>query len=861
MKIAKLLCSSLILVLTGCDKDRPEPIIDMNPLAYDSQIVKVSFPDGASPNYTEYNLFSLAEEAKLDALGNAAVAYNKNNSNIAWLFDKDNNLIMAGFINDRDNTIDAASTARVMLYYTYAIPMLPEEVQKTFVLDIGSIPGVSDWEDTFTKILKNDRLTLSKGTYLSALGEAIAEMGKMEAALSGKKNMEDGHDAGGGGMVAKRHADIGISPSQQKSGIMISSEELSKIQFTNYYRRRAHTFFYKTRFKDLSGVQKDILPEINETTASDREEKVDPVGTVNSLTGVLGAWIEGKTMDFTALESGPFDFQLEDHESEATYKARVVGPGMWRLDKKLTNAEKQKIVQLEIETAAMDFLIPAFASLISSQIGAKPGANATVAERENFDTMVGALRTVVEEMIKGIPGVYDDMQKGNYSGATHKVFEALYAGNVGVAKDGFVKVMAILARNAMEQGFYVSPQYDEVASQEWMMKALEWTDILLQGSDYLRIAYGIGRSEFLEEWDLQLMGSKVTLLFEQGSDSLLNTADEAKIRAEIKNMAETGGDQHPYFEWGTSGKYGKLVDTKGHSGTEFATTDDIVSYQSTVNSSELGDGDNIDYIYVKASFNNVLIGMDTIAVNVRKIDYELKPEDAIVTGKKHGQAANNVTLYLQKTDGKRDIPNNDIYDFKVEWSTSGSYGSLEGATTTYNDDDIVYKATSEQSGVFYETITIRTYVKTKGSTDDYRFYGQDKTTIKVDNDPKKKIIWVPMSEYHGHSQQPWQNGNTLHNCIKENGVTFEQEEDAESYSLLFMDMKTVIGAPTRHYWTAGAASPYPPNEFTGAVGNDGKTYTVIYAWGTRHSYDGQHVEDVDGYLAPIGGARITITLK
>src|SRR5699024_8105179 len=215
---------------------------------------------------------------------------------------------------------------------------------------------------------------------------------------------------------------------------------------------------------------------------------------------------------------GTFDFPLQDNESDATYKARIVGPGKWRAEQKLTDAAQPKPYQLALEPVTMDFLIPTFASAISSKTGTSPGANATAEQLEGFETMVGALRTVVEEMIKGIPGVYDDMQKGNYSGATHKVFEALYAGNLGVAKDGFVKVMAILARNAVDQGFYVSPQFDEVASQKWMMNALELTDALLQGSDYLRIAFDIGRSEFLEEWDLQLMGGKVTLLFEQGSD-------------------------------------------------------------------------------------------------------------------------------------------------------------------------------------------------------------------------------------------------------------------------------------------------------------------------------------------------------
>lgn len=857
------MCCLSIIVMTGCKKEKPGAGMapEKPSIPHDSQSVTVSFPDGTPVNYTDYSLFSLADEAKPDASGNAKVAYNKTHTNIAWLLDKDNNLVMAGFVNDTLNTIDAASTAKVMLYYTYAVPMLPEAVQQEFVNHIGSIKGVQGWINTFTDFLKADRQVLSKGTYLSALKAAISGMENSTAGQSVAANGAKLMGIRGTDKVAVRQADITVSPGQRKSGLLVSSEELSKVKMTNYFRRRTHAFFYKTRFKDMGGVRKDILSDINETTPSDRDEKLDPVGAVSSFTGVLGAWIEGKSMDFMAVEGGPFDFPLQDHESEATYKARVVGPGMWQPSKKLTNAEKTKIVQLEMETVAMDFLIPAFASLVSSKIGSGPGANATAEQLEGFETMVGTLRTVVEEMIKGIPGVYDDMQKGNYSGATHKVFEALYAGNLGAAKDGFVKVMAILARNAVDQGFYVSPQFDEVASQKWMMNALELTDALLQGSDYLRIAFDIGRSEFLEEWDLQLMGGKVTLLFEQGSDSLLQIADETRIRAEIKNMDETGGDQHPYFEWSTTGKYGQLKDSKGHSGTEFATADHIVLYQSTANSSGLSDDDNIDSIFVKASFNNQLIDMDTITVNVKKSNYEIKPGDAVVTGKKHNDAAHNVTLYLAKViSGLRNIPNHESLDFKVEWDTDGVYGELVGNTTTYNDDDIVYKATSDQSGIFTETVRATVYAKNKGESD-YFLYSRAKATVEINNDPKKKILWVPMRQYEGHSKQPWTSGNTLYLCILENGVTFKQEEDAESYSLQFEDMKVVIGAPTGHSWKAGAPSPYPPNEIVGYKGNDGENYTVIYAWGSRNSYDDKHVEDPYGFLGEAGGARVIITLK
>lgn len=863
MNTSKFMCGLCIIAMIGCKKDKPGTGINVEKpdIPHTTQSVTVSFPDGMEINYADFNLFSLADDAKLDGAGQAMAAYDKGRTNIAWLFDRDDNLVMAGFVNDTLKTIDAASTAKVLLYYAYAMPMLPEGVQRDFVNGIGGIKGVSDWISRFTAILKNDRQALGKGVYLNALEHTVQGMGQQAAARSGAGNTEKVMTSPKSGPQAVKQADINVvGGGQRKSGVRVSSEDLSKITLTNHYRRRAHAFFYKTKFKDLNGMQKNILSEINETTSADKDAGVAPVEAITSFTGVVGIWIEGKDMEFAAKAGDPLDFPLQDHELEATYKVRVVGPGRWFRGTPLTNAEKQKMSKLEMETVAVDFLIPAFASSVASKSDFTPGPGATQAQRESLEALTESIRTVTEEMIKAIPGVYDEMQKGNYAGATRKVLEAVYAGNIGAAKDGFVKVMAILAKNAVEQGFYVSPQYDEVLAQKRMMKILELTDNVLQGSDYFRIANSIDNSKFLEEWELQLKSGQVTLLFEAGQDSVINTADETKIRAEIKNMAETGGDQHPYFEWSTTGKYGKLVDTKGHSGKEFATADHIVSYQSTTNSSDLGDGDNIDYIYVKASFNNVLIGMDTIAVNVKKITYEMKPTDGVVTGRKHGNAAHNVTLHLAKViTGVRDIPNHETLDFKVEWGTNGVYGELVGNTTTYNDDDMVYKATSDQAGVFYETITASVYARNKGETD-YFFYGRAKASVKIDNDPKKKIIWVPMDQFYGHTTEPWTAGQTLHTCILSNGVTFKQDPDAESYSLLFMDMKNVIGAPKGHSWRAGAPSPYPPNAIQGP-GKTDATYSVIYAWGSRNSYDGKHVEDINGYLAKQGGARITITLK
>lgn len=870
MKTTKLLCCCFIVVTAGCKKEKPETGIEKPIIPHDSQSVKVSFPDGIQVKYTDYSLFSLADDAKLDASGNATVAYNKKNTNIAWLFDKNNNPVMAGFVNDTAKTIDATSTAKVLLYYAYAIPMLPEPITDEFVNTIGGISGFSDWANKLDALLKADPLVVSKNGYLTALQHALENIAKEKAGNSSRSGQTDSWGKQAStyvkdiNKIAVRNADITVSSGDAKSGLQVASEELSKVKITNYYRRRAHAFFYKTKFKDLSGTEKKILSEINETTAADKDESLSPTSAVNSFTGVLGNWIEnrnsGEILDFAAKVGGPYNFPLQDHESEATYQVRIVGPGKWPSDVALTNAEKSKLFRLEVETFAMDFLIPLTASYVSSKIAARPGDSSTEQEKEAFNALIGSIQTVVEEMIKGSPAVYDEMKGGNYKAALTKLIESVYAGNANVVKEGFVKVIAILARNAVEKGFYVSPQYDEVLAQNRMMGILKITDQLLELSDYANIVYDIKSSRSMDEWELLLKSGKVTLQFVSGHDSLLNTSDETKIQAEIKNMNETGGDQHPYFEWSTTGKFGKLVDTKGHSGAAFATADPIVSYQSTTSSSDLDNGDNIDYIYVKASFNNVFIGMDTIAVNVRKVDYEVTPENAVVTGKKHAHAANSATLYLQKTDGKRDIPNNSIYDFKVEWSTPGSYGNLQGTTTTYNDDDMVYKATSEQPGIFNETVTARIYVKPKGSAEAYSFYGQDKVTVKVDNEEKKKILHVPIAYLHGDSTTM---GGILSVCYYAWATTFSEDPDAVRYYARVAS-SSVNGSFPKGYpsysWNASGPYPYthaayvrPPyanGQFCISFGNSGGTRLV-----------GEHVKLNDPWASHTGVAEITIWLK
>src|SRR5690606_40662153 len=86
------------------------------------------------------------------------------------------------------------------------------------------------------------------------------------------------------------------------------------------------------------------------------------------------------------------------------------------------------------------------------------------------------------------------------------------------------------------------------------------------------------------------------------------------------------------------------------------------------------------------------------------------------------------------------------------------------------------------------TITARIYARDKNAVDaPFRLFDEVQGSVKINNDPKKKIIWAPMRLFHGDSQQPWTHGHTLHLCIKHSGVTFKQDPEAVSYRLTFID--------------------------------------------------------------------------
>ena len=803
--------------------------------------VQITVPAGSNYSHTGSKVMSYSTWSEVDATGKSKAVHTKQGVSVAYVFDKNDKLVLAGFITDSSQVISPASTAKVLLHWAHRLQFQPFELTESYLKRIDQVPGAMEWVNEFEKIFISDPMTLSNGSYVAALKSRIE---KMTA-----RNGVDIYN------LKSAASDITVDGGDIRSGLQLAEDGLGKFSVTNYYRRRGHAFVYKMSFKDKDGNPHDVKDRIEKSTKSDKDFIVDPTAGVTSVLGEVGKWIEtesGATLESAAKKSGPVALDLADNETEAEYKVRIVGPGLPVA--LITEVEDSKLFRLQMETFALDVVIPAM-SIIMSLPETKDAPPAPESAKEKIIEMVIT-------MMGSFPDVYDEIKKGSYENAYKKLIENLYkaeqAANLADLAEIVLSCKGLSDDNAL---FYTGKIKNLIA-------IMNIFDTVLGASDIARILKHVSASKTMEEWGVTARSSQVKLLPKESS---VVTFTQQKITAEIKNLDESG-DVHPFFGWSTSGKYGTISDTKGHSGTSFESAAKDIFYRSTAKSTDLSDGDNIEYIYVKAFLGSKLIGTDTAEVNVKKYKYVMKPEGVTLTGKVGG--ANEVALYLEIPTGGIPIqPNNDT-DFKVVWRTAGKHGGLFGkdidnvtTLTTYDDNKAWYDCTDKDTKEGTETIYARIYSKSKEESN-YSLFDEVKGTVKIENDPKIKIIRVPFGFLHadrrtGPFKDTHFNEYYGYQCYKANTISFPEDTAVVSYSVKFFPNYIVGGAPPSAQWKAGQPSPYAPQAWV-APGYENGKYTLVHAWGSKQGPEGttgdQHV-DGGSYFPGSGMAEVTIYLK
>ncbi|WP_262247568.1 hypothetical protein [Parapedobacter soli] len=792
----------------------------------DAQVI---LPAGSTYDLNGHELFAGGVIQPVDKDGKTKVIQKDGQIGIAYLFDKDDNPVMAGFITDSTQTISVASTAKVLLYYVLGTAFQPDTLHGVFVNNIDKIPAVSDWVSAFTAAWSNNPKGLSSGSFVPALKQW---MSNNETAMGLSAPVPTSLS------MSTRASSIRVDANDIRSGLRLHAEDLG-LSVTNHYRRAVVGFAYKMKSKK-EGEQhfRDILPRLEASTDPDVDFWVDPVSGVTSFTGTVYNNIQGKGLEANMITSDPVSLDLDEDETEAYYKVRLIGLGAGTKISLSEEMEENGLTKKELTAFCGVFAYHFINDFFVPLVGGFYKAGGSLQE----DGMV----ELFGDLVLNTPKVMENMVKGDFSGAFIATLDAM------VATQGQTLLVMLLKKALPDaQG-----KIEDVAKK--LTRVFLVTDLILQGTDWARVSYHWYHSKGLEEWEVLARRSKVTLTPGEAAVSTSGASSRQEISAEIKDLDEKDKGKDRSYEWTTTGKYSTLSDSKGNAGKTFRSADSKIVFQG-MQTSALTDGENWEQVYVAVYIDDKLIGRDTANVRVNKSAYQIGPE-ATVSGRKGSE--NKVTLFIRPINRNMvRIENDPENDYRISWSTAGKYGALSGDGTSHvktlstTANSIVYECVDNETKSGTEYISATIYVKPKGQPDsEYQLFERLEGKVFIVNDETKKIIYVPISVI---SWGPTDDG-VYTSCGAGTIFYVDPVENAVSYSARVIEFSPEViprVTGTGASWTAA----------TGQLNADGQ-YEFGYVlatsgWSPTWIGPPDCAKFIAGAASRTGMAQVIVTLK
>lgn len=826
MKKVIIYFSLSAILIFGCKKDKisntptPPPKGQLE--------IKIQVPANTDLEVNGGEVLSGATFVDIKDKNKVPIPVFKDDITPVYVFDNKDNLVMMGFAGDNARIVSSATTAQVLLYWGLGLPYADVAFTKSFFEQYEGNKIVGQWVQKFEQDFIADPLIISKGGFIDGLTATVKELRN--------KDVLDANNM-------KKSADIKVDAANVKSGLRVQEDGLSQYSVNNYYRRRAHAYLYKMNYTDMNNSKHTLISQFGENTKAENDFPVSSRSGVTSVMGEIGKWVDGSDMGSMVAKTDPNQLQLEDNESEALYKLRIVGPGSLAgahmSGNEATTAELSKYLELSAETFLLDFLIPTL-SLITSAEGMTADFDWS---KKDIDIAIDAIKS----FWKTTPDVYEEIKKGSYSNALKKVITSIGA---DVANTYLTAIFDGIGDMGLKNLWSGSVTHIKIS------KVLAVVDFILGTTDLALTTNNILSSKGIESFDITARTGKVTLLPVEATGV---SGSFIKLEAIIKNMELPQGT-HPFFEWSTSGNFGELWDNQGHRSVSFESQDAKPQYYVKASSNQLSDGNNFEYVYVKAYIGSNVVGTDTTKINVKKVSYKILPTGVTISGQK--DKANEIRLYLVRSDNKKDIGQAGDYDYKVVWDTAGSHGKLKSGfnnsttITTYNSDNITYSCTDEDTKEAQEEIRAKVYMKQKTAPDDEYFLASDtKGIVKISNDENKKIIHIPMTVfiYQFPDQDNW--------CGQYPMAIFPVEDSAKHYQVVFYNFPPnyiLDGRIIEKITYSWAKGQRPNNEYNPFHGENpplvhNGQYYISFAW------TGGNCDWINTLPSDNGGVMVEVT--
>lgn len=816
--------------ISGTPTNPTDPINP--PVAYTTADISIDMPSGVTLDLSKAKIVSGVVEYRIEA-GKAKIRVQPGGRVLAMLVDDKDQMILAGYITDSEKTLSPASTAAAILSWRLGISLLPLDAKKKYWTEHKNLTNFSAYVDEITNTIQTNPTWFHQQAASNPLDNFVSKMGDTDT-------------------LDIRARSILVSPTSQRSGIQIYEKDFQNIGILNYRRRRAHAFVYKTAYKDRDGLETIIKSKISQGDVSEKDLGISPTTGITGFIGTINEWSLGKGMEMAVKEFGPVNLPLASNESEATYNVRVVGPGLVDLSgSELTNAEKAKLRRLSIETFAMDFLLPFIFDIVGAKdlVGIPESRFATAIE-------------LIDAFVKTTPTLEKFCEDGNFAAALFEFLNLLRVEGLNAkGEDLVIKLLTFAADTSVpELNELILAQNKEVIEKSnRIFKTIKIIDLSLKLADYKRMTSHITMSDKLTIFTATAKSHNISLTPKEGV-----TIPFRSHWLKVDPKTTLGEGESFVYKWKTTGKFGVLYSGANYSifGTSIETSTPDVNYWSEKSNNDLSPESNIDIVevevFVKKGTTLTRIGDAKAQVDVKQIRLVMKPDKITIAG------GSNVRLYLERNDGVVDIVSNSALDYKVEWSTSGSYGKFDGVnkTAVTRGNSIHYEALDLDIKEGKESFTARVYFKAKNETN-WTLREEVKGEVTVVNDTQKIIMNIPLEAIS------W-NRSTDISC--QVGVTqmavIPVVPNAIRYSVTFYGFKKAYSWEGRTTsWMAGqkpAAAPFTLHDADNNLIYNNKYYfglSMSWGVGPMSGDCGSTIpETIEFYKAFGGYANVVVTV-
>lgn len=794
----------------------PDPSPDPEPSNLPTLDVNIVFPENVNVDLEGANVIGALKEYPLQG-SNSKVFVPQGKSQLAFLQDKDDNILLLGFINDKNKTLSIQSSAEALAFLGLGGFTLPASVQSRYPDEAASISGMDEFKKKLAEQYANDPMLFNTEKFLSHLETFV------------KPIYAKGEE------IDIRARQVDVDPTGYKSGIQIFENDFQSILVRNQYLREAHAFLYKLSFKDKEGKKTELFKSENFNQSYNPEVVSEtPIEAANKSGGIIGTiadHLAGNGLEVFMKETGPVSIPLGANESEAQYAVRLVGPTFGNsAQNRMTAKELDKYTELALMTFFKEALLPAISFFINNNIKID-GDDGWPLELMN---------SISISFMEQFPEIVKNVEEGEYREALKESMEKIFLNPIQDAAADKAKeklLNMIYSKYAKEPefgNFYDDSELQTKAKTAKFLKAFELIEKALGVWDAGRLTAHLINARPIEQFLVTAREHDFKLLPQEASVTVFTNQEFT-----IETKTELSDGQAFLYKWSTSGTYGTIRDNLGNNGKSFENGQKTVTYRSEQSTVPDGAQETITVqVYVKQGQNETKIGEATSKVSVKPARLVLKPDGITLVGKEK----QSVALHVEWLNGDA-FEQEEFFEYKYEWSTPGQYGMYEGTMTTATTQKprLSYQALDEDVEEGEENLKVDIYMRRKDGGEWFKYHTAE-GKVKVNNDEKLKILHLPIQVSTYSHVLPQTNGFT---SIM--NVSFPKSDEYLEYSIRLYGFRWQMNPPLENVSGSWKEGQNMPNRFN------------MSAFLAQNLFGVNYPEDQIGILVFTGGRSCPLT--